>query len=400
VCAHNACNANVNQSSSDGPRVEERIHTAAADANAGRFSEAFDGYAAALAAEPGRRELHLRLYELAQVLGRNPEALAHLDAVLAGGRVVSIPAREQPAQLRVLALYRAALWEGNLPLELILDDRHTTLHRLYVDPDRPERSESVGRELAYDVLFNAIAESDAAQPTLAAAQAFVDRRGGRCINPPQNVARMGREAVAARFAGSANVYAPAVERVRREELASRSIGSALLVRPIGSQAGVGLAKISDPHERDAYLSAQGEAEFFLTAFVDYRFADGFYRKYRIMFVRGVAFAYHLAISPNWMIHYYNAPMFEHAWMRAEEERFVDDLNGTFGGRLAAALAEIGEVIELDYFGIDCSIAPDGRLLLFEADSAMLVHGTDPPELFSYKKRAFQNVQRAFAELLT
>jgi hypothetical protein len=134
-------------------------------------------------------------------------------------------------------------------------------------------------------------------------------------------------------------------------------------------------------------------------FVDYRSADGFYRKYRVMFVGGVAFACHLAISPRWMIHYYNAAMAEHQWMRDEEARFIGDLDAVFTGTLAAALREIAAAIPLDYFGIDCAVA-GGRLLLFEADAAMLVHGTDPPDLYPYKRAGFQRIQKALSALLS
>ena len=61
--------------------------------------------------------------------------------------------------------------------------------------------------------------------------------------------------------------------------------------------------------------------------------------------------------------------------------------------------EIAETIRLEYFGIDCAIAPDGRLLLFEADAAMLVHGTDPPDLYPYKPAAYQRIKAALTALL-
>jgi hypothetical protein len=370
-----------------------------AHASAGRFAEARDSFAALLAREPANREARLRLYELEQILGNNAQALAYLDELLAEVRIITMPARIHPPALTVLALYRSSLWEGNLPLELIVDLDRTTLHRLYVgrnlDDDRRTQM-----ELPFDVLFNAIAESDAARPALQAADEFVARLGVPCINRPSVVMQMGRESVAARFADSQTVLAPPVARVRRAELETGTIPPyPFLLRPIGSQAGVGLAKIDDVVGLHTYLAGQQADEFYRTDFIDYKLADGCYRKYRIMFVRGVAFPYHLAVSPNWMIHYYNAPMFDHAWMRDEEERFVDDISAVFGGIRAEALAEIAAKIDLEYFGIDCSVAPDGRLLLFEADSAMLVHGTDPPELFRYKKRAFENVQRAFNELI-
>jgi hypothetical protein len=134
-------------------------------------------------------------------------------------------------------------------------------------------------------------------------------------------------------------------------------------------------------------------------FVDYRSGDGFFRKYRIMFVDGAPYACHLAISPRWMIHYYNAAMAEHAWMRDEEAAFIGDMAAVFAGPRADALREIAAAIPLGYFGIDCAIAGDGRVLLFEADAAMLVHGTDPPDLYPYKRAAFERIQHALTGLL-
>jgi hypothetical protein len=113
----------------------------------------------------------------------------------------------------------------------------------------------------------------------------------------------------------------------------------------------------------------------------------------------VPYACHLAISPRWMIHYYNAAMAEHQWMRDEEARFIGDLGTVFTGTPAEALREIAAAIPLEYFGIDCAIAPDGRLLLFEADAAMLVHGTDPPDLYPYKRAGFQRIQQALNAFL-
>jgi hypothetical protein len=100
-----------------------------------------------------------------------------------------------------------------------------------------------------------------------------------------------------------------------------------------------------------------------------------------------------------MIHYYNAAMADHQWMRDEEARFIANLDSVFTGRLRDALDEISAAIPLEYFGIDCAIARDGRLLLFEADAAMLVHGTDPPDLYPYKRAGFERIQTALGALL-
>ncbi len=54
---------------------------------------------------------------------------------------------------------------------------------------------------------------------------------------------------------------------------------------------------------------------------------------------------------------------------------------------------------LEYFGIDCSIDREGRLVIFEADPAMLVHASDDPEMFGYKRSYAQRIFTAFEELL-
>jgi glutathione synthase/RimK-type ligase-like ATP-grasp enzyme len=352
---------------------------------------------AVLRRDPAARDAHLRLYEVEQMLGQPQAGIAHLRMALRTSRIVTLPAKREPAELTVLALSRVARWEANTPLELVLDDERTTLHRYYIDDADPALSDEPVPP--YDVLFNTIAESESAGPALTLATAFAERAGRPAINSPEIVATLGRSEVAERFAASSSIVAPAVERVDAAALRARSINEPLVVRPVGSQAGFGLARIGDPEELRAYLEEHVYPAYFAMPFVDYRNDDGFFRKYRIMFVAGAALACHLAISPRWMIHYYNAAMAEHQWMRDEEARFIADLDAVFTGRLAAALGEIAAAIPLEYFGIDCAIARDGRLLLFEADAAMLVHGTDPPYLYPYKRAGFERIQTALNALL-
>ncbi len=347
--------------------------------------------------DPTARDAHLRLYEVEQMLGQPAAGIAHLRLALQTSRVVTLPALEVPAKLTVLALSRVAQWEANTPLELIVDTRYTTLHRYYIDDG--DAHLPPGAVPAYDVLFNSIGESEKAASALKLAALFAERAAQEPINRPEIVATIGRPGVAQRFAGSANVIAPAVERVEAAALRARAVDTPLVVRPVGSQAGIGLARVENRDELHAYLAEQVYPAYFVMPFADYRNGDGFFRKYRVMFVDGKPYACHLAISPRWMIHYYNAAMAEHQWMRDEEARFIADLDAVFTGRLRAALDEISAAIPLEYFGIDCAIANDGRLLLFEADAAMLVHGTDPPDLYPYKRAGFERIQSALMTLL-
>ena len=54
---------------------------------------------------------------------------------------------------------------------------------------------------------------------------------------------------------------------------------------------------------------------------------------------------------------------------------------------------------LDYYAIDCAETAVGRLLVFEADTAMLVHAMDPVDLYPYKQPQMRKVFTAFRQML-
>jgi hypothetical protein len=107
----------------------------------------------------------------------------------------------------------------------------------------------------------------------------------------------------------------------------------------------------------------------------------------------------MAVADQWMIYYLNANMKESAAKRAEEAQFMAGFDDDFAQRHRAALTEIAQRIGLDYFGIDCAESADGKLLLFEADIAMIVHAMDDPAIFPYKVPQMRKVFDAFGAML-
>ena len=63
------------------------------------------------------------------------------------------------------------------------------------------------------------------------------------------------------------------------------------------------------------------------------------------------------------------------------------------------LAEVRERVDLDYFGIDFGIMPDGRLLLFEANATMNFFSLLPTDQFAYVRACVAPARAAFRELL-
>jgi glutathione synthase/RimK-type ligase-like ATP-grasp enzyme len=176
-------------------------------------------------------------------------------------------------------------------------------------------------------------------------------------------------------------------------------GFPIIVRPLGSHAGTNLEKIDTPASLGEYLQKVAGPQFYISRFVDYRSEDGLFRKYRVALVDGKPFICHYAISERWMIHYQNAGMTESAEKRAEEAACMAAFDDGFAVRHKAALEAIHQRMGLPYLGIDCAEMPNGALLIFEVDNAMIVHAMDPEEMFPYKVPAMRRVFNAFRNLL-
>ena len=173
----------------------------------------------------------------------------------------------------------------------------------------------------------------------------------------------------------------------------------IIARPSWSQAAMGLVKLENASAIEAYLGEWADADFYFAPFVDYRSRDGLFRKARIAVIDGRPFVCHMAISQHWMIHYLNADMRNDAAKRAEEARFMADFDADFGARHAAAFRKIAGRTGLEYLPIDCAETQDGKLLVFEVGTAMIVHAMDPPELFPYKRPQMEKVFKAFHAML-
>jgi hypothetical protein len=140
-------------------------------------------------------------------------------------------------------------------------------------------------------------------------------------------------------------------------------------------------------------------EYYVAPFIDYSGTDGLFRKYRIVMIDGTPFLCHMGISSEWMVHYPYKEMIAHPERREEEARLMATFDSDFAVRHRDALRSIAELTGLDYIGFDCAETSDGRLLIFEVATAMVVHDMDDPNLFPYKLPQMRRVFDAFYDML-
>lgn len=337
----------------------------------------------------------------------NPEiSLATQAQALEIRQLYHLPANGQ-ASIRLLAIMSPGELMSNAPLEFLLEDADVSLDMLYVAPNLPFPPSLPD----HDLVFIGVSESDRNHQLLAQLEHVMVSWPRPVLNVPSRIAQIARDSACALLKHAPGIMMPVSVRIDRqtlERIGNDTLSMAtilddgdfpVIVRPIGSHAGRGLAKIDNRAAMTDYLQTMPESTFYVTNFVDYRGSDGLFRKYRIVIIGGRPFAGHMGISEHWMIHYLNAGMTESAAKRAEEERFMADFEHDFARRHENAFNAITERMKLDYLVVDCAETVDGRLLIFEVDPGAVIHAMDSADIFPYKQAQMQKVFDGFREML-
>ena len=343
------------------------------------------------------------LYWIGGIKQRSGDDAAAQAAYAAAARIQPLirrPAIKSPADFRVLALY--APFGGNTPTEYLFKNANHDTDTLAIFENNSYDPNAFGQGV--DLVVNLISDVDQAGAMLPLAAYLVERLGKPTINDPRKIQRTTRDMVAELLVGIDGCRIPKISRQQAgTELSAESLHAALpraisiLARPVGTHGGDDFDKIDGEYELAAYLAKPAETDRYFIEYADYRSADGFFRKYRFIFVNGEVLPYHLAICDDWKVHHVNTDMANQKWMQDEEAAFLNDPALVFNEGHYRALREIQERIGLEYFGIDCSVDTNGELLVFEVNASMLVH--DDNAEFPYKNPAVYRIKAAFDAML-
>ena len=329
--------------------------------------------------------------------------LAHQQQALKHSSLYRI--RETPTgrpTIKLLAFMAPGDLMVNTPLDFLTAHLDIRLDLLYLLPNQPLPAAIPD----HDVAICAVSDSD--RETLHRVAALQRTWPRPILNDPRKILPFARDWLVNTLRGIPNLHcAETIQTTRAQLTAGPPIQNLLpnsrypiLLRPLASHGGQGLAKIDTQADNAAFLNTTEGNDFYLTQFINYRSRDGWFRKYRVAFIDQKPFLCHMAISEHWMIHYLNAGMTESAAKRNEEAQAMASFETTFATRHAAAFEALNKVIGLDFFSIDCGETRDGALLIFEADVAAIIHLMDPPEMFPYKRAAMQKCFDAFGAMVT
>ncbi|MGN6579925.1 MAG: hypothetical protein ACTHJ1_08045 [Bordetella sp.] len=362
-------------------------------------------YELALRLDPGVAVAWQNLAAIHAQAGDRQQAQACRDRAY-GLQRVFIETAGQPRR-RVLLLCSGRT-SGNVPFDLLVPTPDNYRIKYAIDYAPPADDAALPPS---DLAFNAIGEPDVAEPLTGRLSAFAQRYTRPLLNAPERIAATRRDRLPALLDGLADIQT--AHCLRLDDLSNtpesacqavapwldaNTLALPLLVRPAASHGGAGLVRCMTRTEFEAALRAT-PGPGYVSVYRDCRSADGYYRKYRVVFVDRRPYPYHLAISPHWMVHYYSADMLVEPWKREEEMRFLTDPQAELGARAWAALEALGLRLDLDYAGADFALLPDGAIFVFEANATMLVHRERPGGPLAHKNPYVQRIAHAFERLL-
>lgn len=333
-------------------------------------------YRLALTGSPDLIPAHQGLAYLLDDLGRHLEGEDHRHRAFLQTPLVSSPFLGSGSALSVIVLLSAV--GGNTPTQAWMDLHRFQVHSLfpaYVPP---------GWALPpHHLVFNAIADPERDPNALARSSQLLAQTHTPVVNHPDLIPATSRQGVGQLLSGCDGIVIPNTVKISRRGL-SQSPGAAdqlmrqlgfsypLLLRSPGFHAGRHLARIGGPDQLVVQANALPGDDLLAIQFIDTQSVDGLYRKYRVLFIDGQVFPWHLAISAKWMVHYYSRRLPAQQSDRAEEDQFLADMPKALGTVVMDQLRLIQRHIRLNYAGIDFGISRTGELVVFELNAAMTV----------------------------
>jgi tetratricopeptide (TPR) repeat protein/glutathione synthase/RimK-type ligase-like ATP-grasp enzyme len=362
---------------------------------AGRAEEALASAGMALALVPGDADMLILKGNVLGDLGRHGDAERAYRAAAAIRPVKVYPAAKAAPDFRALLLFSPIC--SNTPYEDLIGNASYESGVLMLLPGMTY--DMAALEGRADILVNLVSDADRGDAVLREAEEFLSRFGRPVVNPPHLVRGTDRLSIARRLADVPHAVVPRMVRCAgdKADIIGAGMGYPLVARTVGTHGGDAMELCGGHDTLKDFAGRHQGSDLYLSEFVDYRSPDGFFRKYRFMFVGGEILPYHLAIGGNWKVHHATTGMAESPWMQMEEAAFLRGPGKVFGPEAFQALRTISERIGLDYFGIDCGLAADGRLIVFETNPSMLVHLHNAE--FPYKDEYVLRIRDAFARML-
>lgn len=395
-----------------------------------RFTEAMTACQAAFELEPNRPELlHLQSVIL-QGLERPEEARKiyrqSLEISISAQPVFSAP--RQPTQKATVLIVnnnpesdetlrsfedihlRCPNFPGQL-VNYLLDDFHFTYVFAGKVTGLPDRAKIPPPDLVLNNFTNG--QEILADHYLPKLTDFVESFGVPVINHPHDAVQTIRDTSVSLLKNLPDVIVPDTRRFSAEGKTPDALIQEIeahfrypmIPRPLASQRGIGMVKVDDRAAlKQALTGSAFTQSFFVTQFIDSRGGNELYRKLRAAIVGQEILLMRADYDTFWNIHGRKNPKrvpfyLARPHLLEEEKRICLNPVAAIGETALQALHAIRKRIPLDVFGLDFDVAPDGRVVFYEANATMNLFPTASKQVPNPKETA-ENLKAALQRYFT
>jgi len=199
------------------------------------------------------------------------------------------------------------------------------------------------------------------------------------VNTPAAVKQATRERNAQRFAKAERFIFPRTIRITHETdvTATRDrilseLEFPVILRPPHTNSGHGVTLVQNEAELSEILRNHPFADFYAIDYHDCQSEDGYFRRYRCACIGDKMLPCGLHIGSGWNVHGEDRGTLDWSGLGFDQEEiaFHEDPSAMLHSSPADFFREITDAIDLDIYGFDFGYRRDGRVIVFEVNSAM------------------------------
>jgi len=237
------------------------------------------------------------------------------------------------------------------------------------------------------LIFNEIADADTHRGALERCMELCSQVDTAVINRPEKILRTTRDLVSELLQGIPGVTIPKTVRFNPrspddvfESAKSENFDFPFLVRVAGDHGGKSTIRVNSRENYHAlHVYPFDGRDFYLTEYVDYKDSAGFYHTQRLVVIDGEPVLRASLYDKNWMVHAASRSFMLERETWEEDRVRTRTLETEVIPRLLPAIKEIAKRLELEFFGIDCSLSAEGKMLIFEANANMDILANSHPQ---------------------
>jgi len=228
------------------------------------------------------------------------------------------------------------------------------------------------------LIFNQISDADTHRGALERCMELCAQVEAPVINRPEAVLQTTRNRVSEALQGIAGVTMPRTIRSDPRSpddvfalAEAENLGFPFIVRMAGDPAEQETIRVSG---RDDYpllhVYPFDGRDFYLTEYVDRKDGQGFYQRQRLVVIDGHPVLHGSLFDQKWKVHGPSRSFMlqRESW---EQDRIrCSVLENEVIPKWQPAIEEIARRLQLEIFGIDCSLSRDGEMLIFAATANM------------------------------